>query len=112
MAGGSGPAYLLSKSRARHARGNTCTNRYITSIRFALRFYDLTPTGAHAQLDWVRDDSKACGLVIQGSHRAVERVALRAGSLPSRAATTLIAVLSALLWAAVVLVVARLAAGA
>ena len=49
---------------------------------------------------------------MQGSHRTAERVVLRAGSLPSRAATTFIAVLSALLWAAVVLVAAWLAAGA
>ncbi len=87
-------------------------DRYLTSIHLALRSCDLTSTGAPAQLDWVRDDSEACGLGIQGSHRTVEWGALRSGSLPSRAATTLIAVLSALLWAAVVLVAARLAAGA
>ena len=81
------------------------------SIRLALHCSDLTPTGTRAQLDWVADDSNACGLGRQESQRTVEWGALRAGSLPSRAATTLIAVLSALLWAAVMLVVARLAAG-
>ena len=87
------------------------TDRYSTSIQLALRCCDLTPTGTHAQRDCMPDDCNAHGLGRQGSQRTVEWEALRVGSLPSRAATTLIAVVSALLWAAVVLVVARLAAG-
>ena len=90
-----------------HARASTVVDRYVMSIQLALRCYDLTPTGARAQRDWVHDDNNACGLQVRGSQQGV----LRSGSLPSRAATTLIAALSALLWAAVVLVIARLAAG-
>ncbi len=86
-------------------------DRYATSIQLAVYRYDLTLTGVRAQRNCVRDDSDACGLDVHGSQRAVERGALRSGSLPSRAATTLIAALSALLWAAVVLIVVRLAAG-
>lgn len=48
---------------------------------------------------------------MQGSHRIAEWRAPWAGALPSRAATTLIAGLSALLWAAIVRVVVWLAAG-
>ena len=86
-------------------------DRYPTSIQLVLQGCDLTPTGTHAQLDWVPDDRNGCGLGRKGPHRTVEWEVLRAGSLPSRAATTLIAVLSALLWAAIVFVVSRLAAG-
>ena len=81
------------------------------SIQLTLRCSDLTPTDARAHRDWMEDNGRVRGLGIQGSHRTAEWGALRAGSLPSRTATTLIGVLSALLWAAVVLVVARLAAG-
>ncbi len=49
---------------------------------------------------------------MQEPHRVAEwRAPWAAGALPSRAAVTLIAGLSALLWAAVVRVVMRLAAG-
>ena len=109
------PGHLVSRAvlapNIRHARGSTMTDRYSMSIQLALHRCDLTLTGSRAQLDWVPDDRNGCGLGRQGPHGTVEWEALRAGSLPSRAATTLIAVLSALLWAAIVLVAARLMAG-